>query len=51
MRKVKVGSALENGTAQGLAYIGVLGILERESIPIDMIAGASPRAFANALHA
>ena len=36
-----VGLALGSGAALGLAHIGVLKIIEREKIPIDMIAGSS----------
>ncbi len=41
MKKIKVGLALGGGAARGLAHIGVLEVLEREKIPIDMIAGTS----------
>ena len=36
-----VGLALGSGAALGLAHIGVLKVLERERIPIDVIAGSS----------
>ncbi|MFH1429790.1 MAG: patatin-like phospholipase family protein [Candidatus Margulisiibacteriota bacterium] len=36
-----VGLALSSGTAQGLTHLGVLRVLHREGIPIDMIAGTS----------
>src|SRR5206468_1839321 len=36
-----VGLALGSGAAWGLAHIGVLDVLEREGIPIDVIVGAS----------
>ncbi|MGB6606822.1 MAG: patatin-like phospholipase family protein [Atribacterota bacterium] len=39
--KLKVGLALGGGGARGLAHIGVLKILERENIPIDLITGTS----------
>ncbi len=38
---VLVGLALGSGAALGLAHIGVLKVLEREKIPIDIIAGSS----------
>lgn len=38
---VLVGLALGSGAALGLAHIGVLKILERERIPIDIVAGSS----------
>ncbi len=37
----KVGLALSGGGARGLAHIGVLKVLERRSVPIDMLAGTS----------
>ena len=36
-----MGLALGGGGARGLAHIGVLEVLQREGIPIDMIAGTS----------
>ncbi len=36
-----IGLALGSGAAYGLAHIGVLRVIERENIPIDMIAGSS----------
>ena len=41
MGRKKVGLALGSGAARGLAHIGVLEVLEKENIPIDMIAGTS----------
>jgi len=51
MRKRKVGLALGGGAARGLAHIGVLEVLEKEGIPIDMIAGTSAGAAVGALYA
>ncbi len=36
-----VGLALGSGAALGLAHIGVLKVIERERVPIDLIAGSS----------
>jgi NTE family protein len=47
----KVGLALGSGAARGLAHIGVLRVLEREGIPVDMITGSSIGAFVGALYA
>jgi len=47
----KVGLALSGGAARGLAHIGVLEVLEKEGIPIDMIAGTSAGAAVGALYA
>ncbi len=51
MRKRKVGLALGTGAARGLAHIGVLEVLEKEGIPIDMIAGTSAGAAIGAFYA
>ena len=40
-----------SGTARGLAHIGVLEVLEREGIPIDIVAGTSAGAIVGALYA
>ncbi len=46
-----VGLALGSGAALGLAHIGVLKVLEREKIPIDIISGSSIGALIGALYA
>ena len=51
MRKRKIGLALGGGAARGLAHIGVLEVLEKEGIPVDMIAGTSAGALVGALYA
>jgi len=51
LRNQKVGLALSGGTARGLAHIGVLAVLEKEGIPIDMIAGTSVGAIVGSLYA
>jgi NTE family protein len=40
-RRKRIGLALGGGGARGLAHIGVLMVLEREGIPIDLIVGTS----------
>jgi NTE family protein len=37
----RVGLALGGGVMRGLAHVGVLTVLEREGIPIDVVAGTS----------
>ncbi len=46
-----VGLALSSGAAFGLAHIGVIKVLEREKIHIDIISGSSIGAFVGALWA
>jgi NTE family protein len=46
----KVGIALGGGYARGLAHIGVLELLEREGIPIDIISGTSIGSIIGALY-
>jgi NTE family protein len=46
----KVGLALGGGYARGLAHIGVIELLEKEGIPIDLIAGTSIGALIGALY-
>jgi len=50
LQKRKIGLALGSGAARGLAHIGVLEVLEKEGIPIDMIAGTSAGALVGALY-
>lgn len=51
MSRQKVGLALGGGAARGLAHIGVLEVLEKEGIPIDMIAGTSMGAVIGGIYA
>jgi NTE family protein len=46
-----IGVALGSGAAWGLAHIGVLDVLERERIPVDVLAGASMGAIVGAHYA
>jgi predicted acylesterase/phospholipase RssA len=48
---VRVGVALGGGAARGLAHLGVLKVLERSGIVVDMIAGTSAGAMTGFLHA
>ena len=48
---IRVGLALGSGAAYGLAHIGVIKVLEKENIQIDMIAGSSMGALVGALWA
>ncbi|MBA7675303.1 hypothetical protein ES703_83533 [subsurface metagenome] len=50
MGKRKVGLALSGGGARGAAHVGVLTVLEKEGIPIDMIAGTSIGAIIGAFY-
>ncbi len=40
-KRKRIGLALGGGGARGLAHIGVLRVLEKEEIPIHLIAGTS----------
>ena len=40
-KRKRIGLALGGGGARGLAHIGVLRVLEKEEIPIDLIVGSS----------
>ncbi|WP_186007570.1 patatin-like phospholipase family protein [Dehalogenimonas alkenigignens] len=48
---VKLGLALSGGAARGLAHVGVIGVLEREGIQVDMLAGTSMGAIVGAAYA
>ena len=50
-RKKRVGLALGGGAARGMAHIGVLEVLQREGIPVDLIAGSSAGAAIGAIYA
>jgi NTE family protein len=47
----KIGLALGSGGARGFAHLGVIKVLEKENIPIDLIAGSSMGALVASLYA
>ncbi|MEJ6000656.1 patatin-like phospholipase family protein [Paucibacter soli] len=47
----KLGLVLSGGGARGLAHVGVLKVLEREHIPVDLITGTSMGAIIGGLYA
>lgn len=47
----RVGLALGGGGARGLAHIGVLKVLQREQIPIDVVTGTSMGGIVGAMYA
>ena len=47
----RIGLALGGGGARGLAHIGILKVLLREHIPIDVISGTSMGGIVGAMHA
>jgi len=50
-KRPRIGLVLSGGGARGLAHVGVLKVLERERIPIDVIAGTSMGAIVGGLYA
>jgi len=50
-KNLRIGIALGGGGARGLSHIGVLKVLERENIPIDIITGTSMGAIIGAAYA
>jgi NTE family protein len=50
-RKPKLGLAFGAGGARGIAHVGVLKVLQREGIPIDLIVGTSIGALVGAAYA
>jgi NTE family protein len=50
-RRPRIGLVLSGGGARGLAHVGVLKVLEREHVPIDVIAGTSMGAIIGGLYA
>ena len=47
----RIGLVLSGAGARGLAHVGVLKVLERERIPVDVIAGTSMGAIVGGLYA
>jgi NTE family protein len=47
----RIGLVLSGGGARGLSHVGVLKVLEREHVPIDVIAGTSMGAIIGGLYA
>lgn len=47
----KIALVLGGGSARGFAHIGVIRVLERENIPIDMIVGTSVGSLIGAIYA
>jgi NTE family protein len=47
----RLGLVLGGGGARGLAHIGVMQVLQREQIPVDLIAGTSMGGLVGALYA
>jgi predicted acylesterase/phospholipase RssA len=51
LRGIQIGLALGGGAARGMAHLGVLKVLERNGIYIDMLAGTSAGAMTGTLYA
>ena len=51
MEQPKIGLALGCGAARGLAHIGVLKVLEKHQIPVDIVTGTSMGAFIGGAYA
>ena len=50
-RRPRIGLVLSGGGARGISHVGVLKLLERERIPVDLIAGTSMGAIVGGLYA
>ena len=51
LQQPKIGLALGCGSARGMAHIGVLKVLERHRIPVDIVSGTSAGAFIGGAYA
>lgn len=49
MDRKRIGLALSGGGARGAAHLGVLRVLEREHIPVDVVSGVSAGSLTGAL--
>src|SRR5688572_24143259 len=47
-KRIKVGLALGSGAAKGWAHIGIIHVLQKAGIPIDVITGTSAGAVVGA---
>jgi NTE family protein len=47
----RIGLVLSGGGARGLAHVGVLKVLEREQVPVDLVVGTSMGAIIGGLYA
>lgn len=50
-KRPRVGLVLGGGAARGFAHVGVIRVLEREKIPIDLIVGTSVGSLVGAIYA
>lgn len=50
-QRARIGLVLSGGGARGLAHVGVLKVLERERIPVDVVVGTSMGAIIGGLYA
>jgi NTE family protein len=51
IQRPRIGLVLSGGGARGLAHVGVLKVLEREHVPVDVITGTSMGAIIGGLYA
>jgi NTE family protein len=47
----RIGLVLSGGGARGISHVGVLKVLERAQVPVDVIAGTSMGAIIGGLYA
>ena len=51
LRRPRIGLVLSGGGARGAAHVGVLKMLDRLHVPVDVIAGTSMGALVGGLYA